>query len=490
MNTILYFAPSIRTVIVIGIILLIILRYVLKDKRRTSYDDDFGRSSKLLSRFNKGFIIDGTRRLTRKDSYRNVMVQGGVGSGKSTCIAIPFLKSVDNATLIINDNSGELLQNSYADLEAKGYTIRVIRFRDPKHSAGYNVLERANTVGQINKTAQVIVNTTMGQQSKDPFWNQSAIVLLSLMIRVLKQQPKKYHNLYNLRYLLELFNSKSTVRQVDVLFAQSDEATFSSYRAFIGYGEKIVQGVVATCLASLALLQDEDIALVTSIDTLDDFQNLRKTKQAIFLQNNVTDLEYLRFVVDLFMGQVFEFLLSNVPSQDALDMFFVLDEFGSSMKIPNAASAFATLRKTRTGLLIINQSQNQLVHNYGGPDAETIISNCYTKLYLPGGLDLTTAKKLEQRSGKFEFEDEKGVRRVRELITASEVLQIPQETGLLDVGNLPLMKLSMTPYYKKFTLGRGKHVPALELKGEVPETIARINPKELAAQKKTEHANG
>lgn len=490
MNTLLYFSPNIRLVIIIGIILLVILRFVLRDKRRKTYDDDFGRPGTLLSRYNKGFVIDGTRRLSRKDSYRNVMVQGGVGSGKSTCIAIPFLKAVDDATLIINDNSGELLQASYADLVAKGYAIRVIRFRDPRHSAGYNVLERANTVGQINKTAQVIVNTTMGQQSKDPFWNQSAIVLLSLMIRILKEQPKKYHNLYNLRYLLELFNSKTTVKQIDALFAQSDEATFSSYRAFIGYGEKIVQGVVATCLASLALLQDEDIARVTSVDTLGDFQGLRKNKQAIFLQNNVTDLEYLRFVVDLFMGQVFEYLLSNMPSQDDLDMFFVLDEFGSSMKIPNAASAFATLRKTRTGLIIINQSQNQLVHNYGGPDAETIISNCYTKLYLPGGLDLTTAKKLEQRSGKFEYVDNDGVRRVRELITASEVLQIPQETGLLDVGNLPLMKLSMTPYYKKFTLGGKRDIPPLELTGEVPETITRINPTALAAQKETEHADG
>lgn len=489
MDTLLFLSPNIRTIIIIGIVLLIIIKFLLRDDRKKIYDDDFGKPREFLSWFNKGFVIDGTRRLTVKDSYRNVMVQGGVGSGKSTCVAIPFLKAVDNATIIVNDNSGELLKASNAELIKKGYKIRVLRFREPEKSIGYNVLERANTVGQINKVAQVIVNTMLGRQSKDPFWNQSAIVLISLMIRVLKKQPKEFHNLYNLRYLLELFNSRSTVKQVDALFAKMDEATFSSYRAFVGYGEKVVQGIVATCLASLSLLQDSDIARVTSQDSIGEFGELRQTKQAIFIQNNVTDIEYLRFVVDLFFGQLFEFLLSNLPQETDLPMFFVLDEFGSSMRIPNAASAFSTLRKTKSGLLIINQAFSQMVSAYGSQDAEVIANNCYTKLYLPGGLDLSTARSLEQRSGKFEFEDEKGIRRVRELITTAEVLQIPQETGLLDVGNLPIMKIKMTPYYRKFRLGASKITPSLNLIGEVPDTVSLLKLPQLEVKTKKENVS-
>lgn len=485
MNTILFLAPSIRTLVIIGIVLLVILRFVLRDNRRKTYDDNFGRPSDVLGYFNKGFVVDGTRRLTLKDSYRNMSVTGGVGSGKSTSVISPFLKVVDNASLIVNDPSGELLETNYKELLAKGYRVRVFRPRDPDHSLGYNVLERANTIGQINKTAQVIVSTALGKTTSDPFWSQSAISLISVFIRVLKLQPKEYQNLYNLRYLLELFNNKGTSRQVDALFAKADDATFNTYRSFVGYGEKTLQGIVATCLAALSLLQDMDVARTTSYDTFGSFDDLRTAKQAVFIQNNVVDVQYLQFITDCLYNQLFENILSKPVKQDALSLWFVLDEFGSSMRIPNAASIFATARKTRTGIIMVNQSYGQLVSNYSTHEAETIWANCYTKLYLAGGLDLNTARSLEQRSGKFEFEDNKGVRRVRELITTSEILQIPQETGLLDVGNLPLMKVSMTPYYKKFRPFKPKDNSSLELLSEVPETVPLLKLPPLKAKSET-----
>lgn len=444
-----------------------ILKSLATDRRRTSYDDDFGDPKHIIAKGNRGFVVDGVRSLSREDSFRNLLVTGNVGSGKSTSVVAPFLLWVDDATIIVNDPSGELLALSHVTLAKRGYGIRRLRFRTPNASSGYNVLARAQTSGQINKAAQVIVHATLKNQ-KDPFWTQLSITLLSCLIQLLQTKPKEYRTLANVRQLLQLMIAKP--KAVDQLFANAPLDTYRTYASFIGYGEKIVAGVVASCAAALQIIGDTDIARVTSFDTIGDFSGLRKRKQAIFLQNNVVDTEYLSFVIDLYFAQLLEYLLSELPQPDDLPMYLVLDEFGSSMRIPNMAQSIATLRKTNTGILAICQDRSQLIHNYGVADADTIHSSFYSKLYLSGGLDLAAAQNLEKRSGKFEFEDEKGVRRVRELITASEVLQIESNMGLFDVGSHPLMKIPMTPYYDQFRF-RGISPSPFVCPNEIPEVV-------------------
>lgn len=194
------------------------------------------------------------------------------------------------------------------------------------------------------------------------------------------------------------------------------------------------------------------------------------------------DTQYLRFAVDCFFTQLFEAQLSTLPAPTDLDLFLVLDEFGSSMHIPQIGQAAATLRKTRTGLLLINQSSSQLEH-YGKDIADTIRSCCYTKLYLPGGISVSEAQALEKRGGRFEYEDDKGVRRVRELITTAEILKIAPETGIIDMGNMPLMQVSMTPHYKQFRFRNSEATGSIDIQGGVPKEIPLFNPEIIEKRK-------
>ncbi len=456
-----------------ALIFILIVASFFKDDRKLTHDADYGNPSDVLSRWsNKGFTIDGVRRLSKTDSFRNVMVCGSVGSYKSSSIAIPFLKEVDDAFLVVNDISDELLPASGPELQEKGFDILVVKLRHPDSSHGYNPLHRCQTKGQINRVASSIVESSLKGQG-DPFWSKSAISMIAIFISLLKARKDDSAHLPNVLRLLKVFQGDPS--KIDKLFANVDEELYIDYRALVGTSEKTLSSITASAIASLQIVEDTDVARVICTDTLGDFKELRRKKTAIFIQNSVLDIDYLRFVSDLFFEQLIESIIGNPVTKDDLSTFFVLDEFASSMKIQNAGRIFATLRKTKTGILAITQNgKSQLLQNYSDPEAQSIVSNCATKVWLSGGLDIESAKHIERVGGRFEAEDEDGKMKSRMLITESEALLIPPKQGILEMSGHPLMKIKLTPFFERLKYQDKKRQP-IELQGGVPQDVPMIS---------------
>jgi type IV secretion system protein VirD4 len=77
---------------------------------------------------------------------------------------------------------------------------------------------------------------------------------------------------------------------------------------------------------------------------------------------------------------------------------FLLDEFANIGTIPNFDKLIATIRSREISACIILQAQSQLKNMYKD-NAETIIGNCDTRLFL-GGSEKTTLKDLSESLGK------------------------------------------------------------------------------------------
>lgn len=218
-------------------------------KDNKEYSASFASSGILLSRFNYGFCLTGTKSLTRKSSYQNTIVIGGTGTGKSSVVLIPSLYKM-KGSFIIHDPSGELYYKTVGYLKSKGYRIKVLNFTNPNKSSGYNPLQRIKTTSDIQKVASMLVNTSMGNNSKDPFWQIQAINLLSMLITIVKTQDTEYQNLYNVRQLLNRLGGNP--QSIDALFSEfADEVLFDEYKSFLSYDEKVTSGIIATCKAAL-----------------------------------------------------------------------------------------------------------------------------------------------------------------------------------------------------------------------------------------------
>lgn len=417
-------------------------------KKNKGYKSEFAPAFTLLSSSHYGFCLTGKSNLSAKDSYQNALVVGGTGVGKSSVTLLPSLYSM-KGSFIIHDPSGELFSKSAGYLKEKGYEVKALNFANPNISSGYNPLTRAKNSSDIQKISSMLVENALGK-SKDPFWNTQAVGLLTMLISVLQKQEEEYQNLYNVRQLLNAMGSKPEA--VDALFGKyANDALWTEYKSFLTYDEKVTSGTIATCKAALQIFNDEKVAKVTSFDNL-DMEEFRKKKMVLFVQNSVADQRYYAVLTSIFFEQFFSHILSRFPKDNEQDIFFLIDEC-SSLKLPTLPLAVANVRKHRSGIMLVVQDFNQLIHSYGKHDAEAIRSNCFAKMYFTGQ-SLETAKELEQTLGKFEYEEEnkqtKNIHKVvRSLMTSDEIRTMKATRALLICGHHPPIFAKLKPYYER-----------------------------------------
>ncbi len=445
---------------------------IVFSQKKKEYSAEFASQGTILSRFNHGFCLTGTKRLTCKDSFQNALIIGGTGTGKSSVVLFPSIFSM-RGSLIIHDPSGELLMKSAGYLKQKGYEIKVLNFANPENSAGYNPLVRAQSSSDIQKIASMLVENALGGKSKDPFWNIQATSLLAMLIDILKKQDDEYQNLFNIRQLLNRLGGNP--QSVDNLFSKfADDIIFEEYKSFISYDEKVVSGVIATCKAALQIFNDGAVAKVTSFDNI-DFLDFRNKPTALFIQNSVADQRYYSVLTSIFFEQFFSFLLGRFPQKGEKDIFLLIDE-ASSLNLPTLPLAVANVRKHRSGIMLLVQDFNQLVHHYGKYDADGIKSNCFAKMYFTG-TSFETAKELEQTLGKYQFEDGKNRTVVRPLMTNDEIRTMDIKRALLICGHHPPIKAKLRPYYKNRMYLNYSNIPVPEAENsEIPESVAVLPP--------------
>ena len=131
------------------------------------------------------------------------------------------------------------------------------------------------------------------------------------------------------------------------------------------------------------------------LDTLGD----RKT--ALFVIISDTD-DSFAFIAALMYSQLFNLLCDKADSEYGgrlpVHVRFLLDEFANIGKIPKFDKLIATIRSREISACVILQTQSQLKDIYKD-NAETIIGNCDTVLFL-GGREKTTLKDLAESLGK------------------------------------------------------------------------------------------
>ena len=441
---------------------------LFNNNRKKEYTAEFASQGSVISIYNYGFCLTGRRNLTLKNSYENALVIGGTGTGKTSVVLIPSLFTM-RSSFIVHDPSGELYLKSAGYLKEKGYEVKVLHFANPDISCGYNPLHRAKSSSDIQKIASMLVQNTLGGSGKDSFWNLQAINLLSMLITVLKKQDEQYQNLFNVRQLLN--NLGGNPEAVDHLFSKfADDILFAEYKSFLNYDDKVVSGITATCKAALQIFSDESVARVTSTDNI-NMMDFREKPVALFIQNSVSDQRYYSVLTSIFFEQFFTFIMSRFPDKAEQDIFFLIDE-ASCLHLPTLPLAVANVRKHKSGIMMLLQDFNQLVHIFGKYEAEAIRANCHAKLYFTGQ-SLETATELERTLGKFEFKDKEERKVVRSLMTSDEIRMMDKNRAILICGHNAPVIAKLKPYYERINFRGYSAIPVPEienpaLSGSIP----------------------
>lgn len=341
----------------------------------------------------------------------NVMIIGSSGCGKTRCIVSP---NIDHAygSYVVLDPKGNLYEQHRYSLRRKGYVVKKLDFIHPKNSIGYNPFSYIRTAKDVKTIAHTFIYGNEQGRYTDPYWPESGEQLLTILLGYIWENcPENEKNIGTLLELLANMDIREDEFEeeyknvVDLLFEDLEKEKgnnwlVTGYKLFknnSGRTKKCIVNQVNSSVNKFNIPQvvdmlSEDEVYMSDIGT-------QKTALFVVVSDNDRSMDPLSGI--LFTQLIHElctladdFCAGELP----VPVRFIMDDFATNLKINDFPKMISSFRSRNISCMLILQAEAQLRSLYGY-DAETVITNCDTYVYL-GGSDIQTAENVGIRAGK------------------------------------------------------------------------------------------
>ena len=309
----------------------------------------------------------------------------GSGSGKSASYSIPNAYQM-LGSYVFTDPKGELYDRTAGYLKAHGYKIKVLNLVRPEYSDGYNPLMHISSGLDVDVIANTIIKGQKAEgASSDPFWDDSAEMLLKALIYyLLATRPEEEQNLASCAELVRAANTNGGNNLLTELMSQLpyDHPARMNYKSIEIAPEKTYSSILSSLQSKLGKFDSKEIAEVTSTDTI-NFEEIGNEKTAVYVISSDTHTAY-DFLLTIFFAQMIQQLYDYADQNGGAlkeQTFFILDEFANIGKIPDFDKKISTSRSRKISFSVILQNIDQLEAVYE-KSYETIMGNCDTHVFL------------------------------------------------------------------------------------------------------------
>ena len=328
-----------------------------------------------------GFVFgkhNGNYVVKSEDKDGHIMVVGGVGRGKSSCIAMPTLRAWKSPVFAI-DIKGEL--SDYA----RKYRSNIKVFNPQnKDSHGYDpcvfLSDSPNPAQEARAIAQAII--PLPPNTKDPFWVENAQTLLTGAIL-------HYSDIgYSFIKTLQEIQSNGVISLLKTLAGSANKKAKLCVGGFVdmidskGNPNKTLAGIFAEISGGIIqlVLDDDIVSALSREETIapDDLEY----GYDIYLNIPEHLLRQWKNLLSLIVNQFLLFFERRAEKRDLSQILFLLDEFPRLGKIPFIMDALATLRSKKITICLILQSLAQLDMIYGKNERKVIADTCSYKAVL------------------------------------------------------------------------------------------------------------
>ncbi len=370
------------------------------------YRDRVFADNKLLTQnVRMGFNVKKHRR------NLNVLICGGSGAGKTRFYAKPNVMQC-NSSMVILDPKGEILRDTGHLLESKGVKVRVLDLINMEKSYCYNPFVYLQNDTDVQKLVTNLFKATTpkGSQSQDPFWDNSASMLLSALIFYLRHEAPEDEQ--NFGMVMEMLRAADTREDdedfrspLDDLFdilesEEPDHIAMKYYKLYRKGSGKTLKSIQITLAARLEKFNLSEMEKLTATDELDIVKmGIEKTALFIIIPDSDTSFNFL---VSILYTQLFQtlFYQADHVHKGALPthVHFIMDEFANVALPDDFEKDLSTMRSRGVSVSIILQNLAQLKALFE-KQWESIIGNCDEFLFL-GGNEQSTHKYVSELLGK------------------------------------------------------------------------------------------
>lgn len=470
------------------VFVIMFIMWKIKFSKKSEYEDiengssDWSRGGEEFDKTSDGREILNKKNgfILSKDHYlgtdlkkvlinKNVLVVGGSGAGKSACYVKPNILQC-LGSYVITDPKGELYRETSGFLKANGYEVKAFNLVNPEYSDRYNPLTHIVDHKSVDILAETLVQGAKkgaGSSSNDPFWDETAKMLLKACIYyVISVLPEEEQNISSCLNIIRAGGADDNVfKKLFLDELKPEHPGRKEYENFATSSDKTLQSIVISTIAKISTFDTPAMQRITTSNNI-NFDDLGKKKLAIFVITSTSDSTY-DFVSTMFFSQMLQKLFLQADNNGGTlknQVYFLLDEFPNIGQIPDFPKKLSVTRSMGISISIIVQALDQLESLYRD-EYEVIIGNCDTQLFL-GSQSIKTCEyfskslgqktiKIKSRSvskDKNEFAKQ-GVsiseqRQGRELMTVDELKRLDPNEEIILVRTLKPIKAKKYWYFK------------------------------------------
>jgi len=414
-------------------------------------------------------------RYLRHDGPEHVLAVAPTRSGKGVGLVVPTLMTWP-ASAVIHDVKGENWELT------AGWRTRFSHclLFDPTNplSARFNPLlevrKGAQEVRDVQNIADILVDPEGARERRDHWEKTAHALLVGAILHVLYAESEK--TLARVASFLA-DPSRSISRALKIMLTTnhlgSDDApkvhpvVASVARELLNKSENERSGVVSTAMSLLSLYRDPVIAANTARSDWRIADLIAAERPvSLYLVVPPSDISRTRPLMRLILNQIGRRLTESLGSLDGQTrrhpLLLMLDEFPALGRLDFFETALAFLAGYGVRVVLVAQSLHQIDKAYGPNHA--ILDNCHVRVaFAPN--DERTAKRLSDSLGTAtELRAQRNLsgKRMsawlshtsvseqetpRPLLTAGEVLQLPQDDALVMVSGTPPIRAKKLQYF-------------------------------------------
>lgn len=260
-------------------------------------------------------------------------------------------------------------------------------------------------------TTNLFKNTTpKGSQTQDPFWDQTAAMLLKALVCYLHYEAPPDEQ--NFPMVMEMIRSGDVKEDneeyqsvLDELFERlearnPEHIALKYYRAYHSGSAKTLKSIQISLVSRLEKFNLDSLAGITQIDEM-ELESIGEKKTAVFAVIPDNDSSF-NFIVGMLYTQLFQQLYYQADSVHGgrlpVHVHFVMDEFANVALPDEFDKLLSTMRSREISVSIIIQNLAQLKALFE-KQWESIVGNCDEFLYL-GGNEQSTHEYVSKLLGK------------------------------------------------------------------------------------------
>ncbi len=402
----------------------------------------------------QGCVLEGDIGLHRPND--NVAGVGISGGGKSLSLEYPTLLHAEHSSIIATFGKPVEAQKMAAYKKAQGYHVQICNLDNPDEGdVFFDPVQYIESFDDITATSRKIVLSTI-QNTKDDYWQLKAIPVSDCLIEGALRTIDNASMPDVLNLFDELTESEHGTGISDRLLGmfrllKEHDPHCSAVRQFYAFynltrrAEKTGSCIVDTLDAAYNTVFPESVRKAMREKPSIDFRKLATEKTALFIICSPvkTSLHHFsNFIYDtaikVLLSYAQEFEDGKLPRK--VRLFF--DDFGCTAPIQSFPEHISIFRSAGLSVMLLIQSESMLQTIYGEEKAATILNNCSSYVYFPGGMDRQTCKSVSERMN----------------MPLEDVMYAPVgEVFIMRSGNKPVVKqrydIFNDPFYQEMVSG-------------------------------------